>query len=264
MPGQRSCLLVNAFYQVSIFDSLKKRVSRLLKTRSADTYLGVLFLNEIREYLYLDAPLTITTVHASQTTNVAMSNIMGNKQNTPDNDPDLENVPYKELTERNVYANLLLEAIKEDPEGLGNNAALDWPAYYRVCYEDLLSMKNQGVEVSSKLEKLFQAIEKEPVELKNKILSGFAASENEKAFLNGKIKDVLRKIGQISPILSARLRLSNKSAFLFSRAFLLEGDKFEKNSLLDYSKMLDEEFIAKIAEIWLLKGKNMPREWVLK
>ena len=245
-------VLINAFYETAILNFLKTKVPKLIKTRSGDLYLGILFLNQIKDYVYLDSPLSITRMHPGSATVRAGASGANNLASTTEAEAPLENVPFKDWTERNVYMDIILEVLKDDPDGLGKEVGINWENYYRTCFEDLEELRSFGVDIDQRKQRL------ESLTKANQLSTGRPGNPG----INNELRNKVRSWALTSPALRLRLLLSKKPDFLHARSLVMSSDYEEKN-LLVYSKLLDEDLLAELSRFWLSRFRPIPQKWRL-
>lgn len=250
-------VMINAFYDSEILNLLRTRVPKLFKTRSGDLYLGILFLNQIKDYIYHDAPLEIGRMHSEQTTTRAKANGLNASATSTEAETLFKNVPFKEWTERNVYMDILLEALKDDPSGIGKDTNFNWENYYQICLEDIYNAGNSGVYTDDQVQQLIAHLNELPAELKSNALNAPQNITSKNIF-----NKALRRVLLSSPVTRIKFLFSKNPDFLYNRSLMLV-DSDKTNDLLFYSQLMSEAFIEEIGKFWLGKTKAVPDNWKL-
>ncbi len=245
----------DAVYHKSLFENLRKKLPKLMKSHRADYYLGVLVMNEIKNYVYLDEPLTVLNIHEGSTT-VQVSKIKEQTTVAAANDNDLlyGNTPLTFVSEVNQYADILLEAAKDDPD-LGDKYSINWQNFYRKHYLELTDVQKLGIDVSDYLKEFDEAI-------KNHLEEDADIASSKPKNKSGKIKSLARSLPVPQNIALSILAKFGRKQLIHGRNFALEGKCNEFGSISECAENLEREFIPVAKECWK-KNRKIPKNWKL-
>jgi hypothetical protein len=172
-------------------------------------------------------------------------------------DTSLKKVPFKAWTERNSYADILLEAKDDDPL-LNEIVALDWTNYYVRCYDDLRDMKQMGSEISRHLESLDRVLDSESPELRMQVRAKLQSDASRNSPSKNRLKSILQRAAFSSSFLLRGVMLCAPQ-YRFGRRLILRGDKAKFSSILECAAMFDEAFLAELVRFWGGNRVSVPR-----
>ena len=225
--------LSNAVYHRSIFERVKAVRSNLFHTVPADMYLAAAVFFVTDEYFCLDEPLLLWSIWEGNSTASARrkGNALRAHYEKLLNGNELRFTPLKFALPLNCGINAVLEA-KHDFENTVNDTNVDWLKYYELTYENLISLKNEGVDISRELKEFEQTLLQMPIEFQ---------------------QQARREISRIAPRTKRFLRANLPSTTRSLRRFLnlrtdykpriIEGDKANFDNVLEAAQTINHEFL---------------------
>ena len=224
--------LSNAVYHRSVLERVKSVRAELFHTVPADIYLAAAVFYVTDAYYCLDLPLLIwsnwegnSTASARRKGNALREHyekLLGNQE--------LHLTPLKFALPLNCAVNTVLEA-KNDFENTINDTNVDWQRYYELIYENLISLRNEGVDVARELNEFEQALLQQPAEFQQKV----------RAIIS-------RFVPSVKRFLNANLPWAAQSwrRYLSYKLNIIEGNKANFSNVLEAAQIVNDDFLTRM------------------
>lgn len=230
-------LLTNSVYHHALIDRVKSQVLCLTPILAWDIFSAILILSAVDKYCYVDIPLVIFGMGEQSITSSLLHYRNGAGMAYIEEFPDqrkLKHVPLRMLTMHNFMADALLEAKKAVGDKL-RSMELDWEQYFVKCYEDLMHLKNRGIDVSNDLEEFHRILAQQSLNIQERV---DAAIESLQRGYKNSWKKVVRRVINSSSIL-LRLEMLLRPLVKFPRVPLIRGEEIGFCNILECARKLD-------------------------
>lgn len=227
---------LNSFCHRDVIQSVIRKVGRFFLPQAPDYSSCAFMLGSVRSYFYLNIPLVILG-HARESTGRSAESYLAYVQELQDQ-ASLSYVPLRHMmTPTNSVAESLLRVKHALPEKY-SNLQVDLTSFFVKHYEDLVILKQFGLEISSSLNEFFDVLTEQPkivqkrvhkfLRSKHGVINGLRSSFRK---ASGTTRDILRGLIRCSPRLT---RLENSI-----RGRIFEGVVLKVSNIFDGVQYLD-------------------------
>jgi glycosyltransferase involved in cell wall biosynthesis len=226
--------LANAVYHHEIFSKLKVIRKKLFAATPADMYLAAAVLYVVDSYFCLDEPLLVWSQWANNATASPIKKRNQIKEHYEKllGGEELLYVPLKFVLPHNCTINAILQA-KHDFKNHDGEIQVDWKSYYKSIYQNLIDLKNVGVDVSEELNELYDFLSEQPNELRQVVNDVNKISNTAKRFLKKNVppfaKRLAKQVFNLNKLNDPIIVNGNKAGF----SNVLEAANFVGHSLLN-------------------------------
>lgn len=227
---------INAAYHNSVFAKIKNKLGKVFPSiLSGDYYLAVIVFSFIKNYYYLDAPLSFHGISNVSTT--SSISIREKELSLKETQPELavfKKVPFKFFVPYNFSVDAVLLAKSHLGEKLGY-LDLDLTGYFIEMYQHLHASELNGNDISAESEAFSAAIREQDSQLQNQLQSLIFSKKN---LLKNKFRLKFYENGLYRFL--SRLRSPDKRV-------IIEGKSNDFNNIVECASFVESNFLKTYA-----------------
>lgn len=237
-PGVAS--LTNAVYHYLIFEEIKNKGLNLFpKYVIPDMYAFVLTLSAVKEYFYLDTPLTVfCRSNLSTTQSTVDKGACHRTFSDGKSEPFINYAPLKNLINENYWIESFLQGLNDAGERF-QHLQFNRNNYFLTIFDQLLYYKKHGIDVSQELEEFYSVLSEESEELNSAIRAKTAKSASQK------FTQMIRELPRPS-FMTERIARS-KPELLQNRNIIIQGNNEYFRNIYESATWLDTKNLDDIA-----------------
>ncbi|MBI3650471.1 MAG: glycosyltransferase family 2 protein [Acidobacteria bacterium] len=201
--------MLNSFASRKILEDIKKQVGRVFLPSCPDYSFCVEALALTAGYLFIDEPLYIA---GSARESIGSSTLYNRNEATHEFKAEFKGedlfsrVPLKSVIVTNYVGDTLL-LVKEKMPSVLSDIELNWESYFLATYGQIVSLRTRGIDTSADEKELFEALERQPEEVKNKAAQAiekwrYPAAPPQRQGMIGSLRARIRNAIDNSTILS--------------------------------------------------------------